>query len=54
MKQLFLLPVKAKRCYSRDALEACDKVRYGKERSSLEIDQNEKRQRLTMSRATLL
>lgn len=26
-----------------DALEACDKVRYGKERRSLEIDQNEKR-----------
>jgi cell division protease FtsH len=26
-----------------DAAEACDKVRYGKERRSLEIDQNEKR-----------
>ena len=26
-----------------DALEACDKVRYGKERRSLEIDQSEKR-----------
>ncbi len=28
---------------SPDAAEACDKVRYGKERRSLEIDQNEKR-----------
>ncbi len=28
---------------AQDAAEACDKVRYGKERRSLEIDQNEKR-----------
>lgn len=28
---------------STDSTEACDKVRYGKERRSLEIDQNEKR-----------
>ncbi len=27
----------------QDALEACDKVKYGKERRSLEIDQNEKK-----------
>ena len=28
---------------AQEAMEACDKVRYGKERRSLEIDQNEKR-----------
>jgi cell division protease FtsH len=37
-----------------DVAEACDKVRYRKERRSLELDMNEKKQQPTMSRDTLL